>query len=56
MKDYKKVKGWSGNIYWVEMTEQEVREREEHKLIVAVPVTVVIMTILFMVVAGYKFF
>ena len=38
MKDYRRIKTSSGNVYYMEMTEAEVKAKDRAWLIAAVPV------------------
>lgn len=38
MKDYRRIKTSSGNVYYMEMSEEEIREKDKAWLAAAVPV------------------
>ena len=38
MKDYRRIKTSSGNVYYMEMTEEEIREKDRAWLMAAVPI------------------
>ena len=49
---YRRYRGWSGKIYYVQMTEAEVKAREKIKLIASILITVPAMIIIMALAAG----
>ncbi len=49
---YRKFKGWSGKVYWVRMSEEEVEERRKLHLFLGVITITPIWTFIMCIAAG----
>lgn len=49
---FRKVRGWSGRTYYVQMTPQEIEAKRKLELIVGVPVVMTVMAVLSCLCAG----